>query len=284
VPTPAPVPALAELQRVSLIFKVFDDCRQDALAVQVITLCKEAFELGRQGLGLFPYRVVPTRTGSRRSPGGILECVPDVRSRDEIGKAGFPTLYDYFASTFGRPDGAEFEAARRNLVRSLASYAVVCYLLRIKDRHNGNVLVTGKGHLVHIDFGFLLGISPGGNLGFETAAFKLTQEMVDVMGGTVESEAFQVFAELSCRAFMLARDNAEALHALVAGMADSALPCFHFADTLPRLWARFRPEEGDLRACAFWRAEILASARSVTTTLYDGIQKLQNGIHSERWQ
>jgi hypothetical protein len=84
------------------------------------------------------------------------------------------------------------------------------------------------------------------------------------MGGTVESEAFQVFAELSCRAFMLARDNAEALHALVAGMADSALPCFHFADTLPRLWARFRPEEGDLRACAFWRAEILASARSVS--------------------
>lgn len=27
---------------------------------------------------------------------GILEVVPDVRSRDEIGKAGFSTLYDYF--------------------------------------------------------------------------------------------------------------------------------------------------------------------------------------------
>ena len=27
---------------------------------------------------------------------GILEVVPDVKSRDEIGKAGFSNLYEYF--------------------------------------------------------------------------------------------------------------------------------------------------------------------------------------------
>ena len=262
----------------SCMFKVFDDCRQDVLAMQFISLCKEAFDGAHLGLGLFPYRVVPTCTGSQRARGGILEFVPDVRSRDEIGKAGFPSLVDFFVTSFGRPDGAEFETARRNLTRSLAAYAVVCYLLRIKDRHNGNVLVSARGHIVHIDFGFLLGISPGGNLGFETAAFKLTQEMVDVLGGSVESEAFQSFAELTCRSFLLARDHADALHAVVAGMADSGLPCFHFADTMPRLWARFRAEDGDLEACRFWRAETVAAARSVTTTLYDGIQYAQNKI------
>jgi phosphatidylinositol 4-kinase len=263
---------------------VYDDCRQDALAIQVIQLCKTVFDQARLGLYLFPYRVIPTRTGTKRAAGGILECVPDVRSRDEIGKAGFPTLHDFFVSTFGRPDGAEFEVARRNMVRSLAAYAVVCYLLRIKDRHNGNLLVSGKGHLVHIDFGFLLGISPGGNLGFETAAFKLTQEMVDVMGGSTDTEMFRYFSELTCRAFLLARDNMDAIHALVAGMADSGLPCFLFPDTLPKLWGRFRPDDGPLRAGRFMRDETVLAARSVTTVLYDGIQKLQNNIHSEAWQ
>lgn len=33
--------------------------------------------------------------------------------------------------------------------------------------------------MVHIDFGFILGQSPG-NINFETAPFKLTQEMVDL--------------------------------------------------------------------------------------------------------
>ena len=85
----------------------------------------------------------------------------DKKTEKPLGKAGFATLHDYFLSSFGRPDGPEFEMARRNMIRSLAAYAVLCYILHIKDRHNGNLLVTTHGHLVHIDFGFLLGISPG---------------------------------------------------------------------------------------------------------------------------
>ena len=36
---------------------------------------------------------------------------------------------------------------------------------------------------MHIDFGFMLSNSPGGNMGFETSPFKLTQEFLDIMDG-----------------------------------------------------------------------------------------------------
>lgn len=67
-------------------------------------------------------------------------------------------------------------------MRSMVGYSLLCYILQIKDRHNGNILLDSRGHMVHVDFGFMLSNSPG-NLNFESTAFKLTQEYIDVLGG-----------------------------------------------------------------------------------------------------
>lgn len=67
-----------------------------------------------------------------------------------------------------------YEEAKKNFVESLAGYSLFNYVFNVKDRHNGNILLDRKGHLVHIDFGFMFQNSPGG-INFEGAPFKFTQ-------------------------------------------------------------------------------------------------------------
>ena len=85
-------------------------------------------------------------------------------------------LIDYFKQQFGGTRSKHFKQARHNFCKSLAAYSLLCYILNIKDRHNGNILVDIEGHIMHIDFGFFFTNAPGKGLKFETAPFKLTAE------------------------------------------------------------------------------------------------------------
>lgn len=90
----------------------------------------------------------------------------------------------------------------------------------------GNILLDADGHLVHIDFGYLLTIAPGG-VKFERAPFKLTSEFAEVLGGPA-SELFQCYRSLCVRAFLAARKRRDQIIVLVEMMlsTNSALPCF----------------------------------------------------------
>ena len=80
----------------------------------------------------------------------------------------------------------------------MAGYSLVCYLLAMKDRHNGNILLDDAGHVVHIDFGFMLSNSPGG-VNFESAPFKLTRELLELMDSDSEGRPSQLFDYFKAR-------------------------------------------------------------------------------------
>jgi len=109
----------------------------------------------------------------------------------------------------------------------LAGYSLICYILQIKDRHNGNILIDRKGHLIHIDFDFLISNSPGGNFNFERAPFKFTQEYIDVLDGQ-DSEIYAFFKKLMVKGFIALQKEYKKIVVLIAMMLSVGqnLPCF----------------------------------------------------------
>jgi len=110
--------------------------------------------------------------------------------------------------------------------QSLVGYSLVSFLLGLKDRHNGNIMIDIKGHLIFIDFGFAMGMAPGHEFSMEKAAFKLNEDYMDLMGGPT-SECFKEFKRLFVAGFEAARANAQVALGLVEIMMyKSNFPCF----------------------------------------------------------
>lgn len=97
-----------------------------------------------------------------------------------------------------------------HLLTFYLGYSVLTYLLQIKDRHNGNLLIDREGHLIHIDWGFILESSPGGNFGFEAAPFKLPLEYIEVLGGP-DSEPWIEFKNLVREGFESVRKHCDSI-------------------------------------------------------------------------
>jgi phosphatidylinositol 4-kinase B len=134
--------------------------------MQMITFIHQIFSqdktpgVSTKKLWLRPYEILATGPGC-----GILEFLPDTLSidylkRKMIEKGGSGSLSEYFEVNFGKIGTPGYVQAQKNFADSLAAYSLVSYILQLRDRHNGNILINKEGHLVHIDFGFMLTNSP----------------------------------------------------------------------------------------------------------------------------
>ncbi|KAF9548554.1 Phosphatidylinositol 4-kinase pik1alpha (PI4-kinase)(PtdIns-4-kinase) [Mortierella hygrophila] len=278
----SPYGHLPSWQLLSVIVKQGADLRQEQLACQLIREMGWIWERAKIDVWITYMRILVTSDNS-----GLIETVRNTISIHSIKKDAYArrlnevgvvfTLYDYFQQKFGDPASEKFIKAQDNFMRSLAAYSVITYVLQIRDRHNGNILLDTEGHIVHIDFGFMLSNSPG-SVGFELAPFKLPQEYLDVLGG-VNSEKFAEFKVLLKKAFMAVRKHTENIVLLIDMMSkDSKLPCFQYENAAQAVRDRLALNLTEVQAEEFVEKLIMSSCCNVFTRLYDTFQYYSNGI------
>uniref|UniRef100_A0A2L2Y9S4 Phosphatidylinositol 4-kinase beta n=2 Tax=Parasteatoda tepidariorum TaxID=114398 RepID=A0A2L2Y9S4_PARTP len=257
----------------SAIIKCGDDLRQELMAYQLLATLQKIWEDERVPLWVRPYRILVTSDDS-----GMIEPILNTVSLHQVKKHSKMSLLEYFLQEFGCGTSEDFLTAQRNFVQSCAAYCLVSYLVQVKDRHNGNILLDGEGHIIHIDFGFILSSSPK-NLGFENSPFKLTQEFVDVMGGP-GNDMFEYFKILMLQGLVAARKHCERIITLVEIMqASCQLPCFkNGASAIRALRERFHMGLTEEQLQLLVDSMVESSMHSITTKLYDGFQYFTNGI------
>jgi hypothetical protein len=265
-----------------VIVKSNDDLRQEAFVMQLIELCQEAFELAGLELWVNPYRILATGRTT-----GVIEMVRNAMSFDALKKRpgyGKGGLREHLLrmTEFTADPGEAFKSAQSNFVRSLAAYSLMSYFFLFKDRHNGNLLLDTAGHVIHIDFGFVFGQAPGGSFSLELSTpFKLTEEMLEVMGG-LKSPLFSEFVTLFCCGFLALQSYCDTFLTIVEIMSkNSTFKCFEGrepAEIVSKLRERFCPDLNKEATVAFALDLIKVATSSYGTKQYDYFQYLSQGI------
>ena len=226
------------------IFKTHEDLRQEQFATQLINEFYQIFKLENTGCWLNTYEIISTGNDA-----GLVEMVNDSVSLDQLKqKTQQAPLRDFYLYSYGNgdPNSPGYKMAMNNYVASLAGYSLVCYFLQIKDRHNGNILIDNEGHLVHIDFGFLLSNAPGKGLKFETAPFKLSNDMLECLGGK-KGNYFSNFKSLLRKGFKAVNKHRLKISILVEMMwcgHGKNLDCFEKGqEAIDNLKMRLNPKE-----------------------------------------
>mmetsp|Transcript_31031 Transcript_31031/g.40995 ORF Transcript_31031/g.40995 Transcript_31031/m.40995 type:complete len:886 (+) Transcript_31031:185-2842(+) len=260
-----------------IIAKSNDDVRQEVFIMQLFQFYKDTFENEGLSLWLQPYRILSTSNST-----GLIEFVTDTSSFDALKKMdSYPgSLLGHFENTYGSQNSQAFKDAQKNYIESLAAYSIVCYLLAIKDRHNGNIMLDLEGHVIHIDYGFVFGSAPGNQFSMERAPFKLTTEMVEVMGG-LNSEGYNRFVELCTDAMKAARNHKAVVETMIQIMMfKSKLPFAEHGDSvITRFQSRLLPNVHDSRLKAAVEQQLIRKSYNHTgANLYDHFQVATNGI------
>lgn len=244
-------------QLFSVIVKSGSALRHEYLAYQIISQLKYIFDIEQTDIFIRNYKIYLISSGA-----GLIETITDSVSIHRI-KSKTASLSAYFTKSFTDP-----VKARKNFLRSLVGYSLASFVLQVKDRHNGNILIDSNGHIIHVDFGFILGGHPGFYC-VENAPFKFSAEYLEL----IEMDEFRRLFLLGMRAIQKHHQRLQQIMQIVesggfcaSGSTGAFLSRFHLNTT-----------EKELED--YCNSLIEKSVNNMRTTVYDKFQYFSNGYY-----
>ncbi|ADM11243.1 phosphatidylinositol-4-kinase catalytic subunit [Encephalitozoon intestinalis ATCC 50506] len=254
----------------SVIVKTGNSLRQELMAHQVLQEMKKIWRKENSPIWVQAYQIYLVSDTS-----GIIETVVDALSIHKIKKKMMSenknySLKNYFTESF-EPNSEKYRSCLRNFLYSLVGYSLATYILQVKDRHNGNIMIDGQGHIIHVDFGFIMGNHPGFYC-VEAAPFKFSKEYLELLEGLMDE-----FKDLFLQGYMALRKHSSSLFRIMETMpGSSSVECFNRRE-LQNFKDRFRMDLNEERVEEHVTYLINKSLNSMGTGLYDSYQYFSYG-------